>query len=150
MAKPNSSVQPSKRDVKDCTTIEPLQIQEEFVRTPGDIAYWAEQYSLALETALTAKADRDKVEAETLLRIRKDAEAQGGKVTEKVVAALVEVDPTYQDALRAEIKAAVHKDRTGGILDAVKSKRDVLQSLGAHIRHNEELTVYRDQKNRNR
>jgi hypothetical protein len=148
MAKPNPTAGPSRRDVKEVTTIEPAALQEEFVRTPGDIAYWAEQYSVALEAQLTAEADRKRIREEVLLQVRQLLENSGEKATEKVVAAMVETNATYLAAVSADIKADVQKNRVGGILDAVKSKRDILISLGAHIRHSEELHVLRSRRDR--
>lgn len=153
MAKPNPQTPPSKRDVKDATTIEPAALLEEFVRTPGDLAYWAEQYSQALEVQLTAKADRELAWEMAVIDIKKAAKAAAeagtaGKMTEKDVEAAATTTPAYQAALRNEIQANVAKDRAGGILDAVKAKKDVCISLASHIRHNEEMDVYRNKGRR--
>jgi len=51
----------TEKDVRSATTIEPLQIAEEYVRMPGDLAYWNGQYADAQEGYLRAKLRREAV-----------------------------------------------------------------------------------------
>lgn len=140
MATPTQTKPPTKREVADATTIEPAALTEEFVRAPGDIAHWAGLYTEALEGQLLAEANRKRVKEEALLRIKKSA---ADKPTEKVLTALVETDPDYQVAVLEEIRADVKKSKVTGILEAVRAKKDILISLGAHLRHADELRIYK-------
>jgi hypothetical protein len=46
----------------DCLQIEPLALDEEFIRCPADIAYWNERYSDALNAFLLAEAEYERLE----------------------------------------------------------------------------------------
>lgn len=140
----------------DCVTIEPLQIQEEFVRVPRDLAYWNQRYSTANERMLTAKHEWERAKASAELRIRTQGEdavaaeavdtppdakpkptkgrARGGGYSEAAVAARVVLDDTVYDARVEYIRCEVEKVHLAGVLDAVRSKRDAVVSIGAHIR----------------
>jgi len=140
----------------DCVTIEPLMIQEEFVRVPRDLAYWNQRYSDAYERLLTAKHEWERTKATAELRIRavnEDAmaveaettpddakpkpakgRARGGGLTEAAVAARLLLDDAVYAARVAYIAAEAEKNHLAGVLDAVRSKRDAVVSIGAHIR----------------
>ena len=117
----------------DCVRLFPEAIQEEMVRISADLAYWGERYSRALRAFLTAKLDEDRAYAKVAILCREEL-AQAGKVTEAMVTSAVESHPEIERARLELIAAEVEKVRLYGVLDAIRSKRDMLQSLGAQLR----------------
>lgn len=127
--------QPSEEEyLRDCLHIAPEVIQEEFVRLPGDLAYWNQRYSEALEAALNARHERKKVRGELWLNIKTELLEDGHRATEKVLDNSVDSHPDYVDACMAEAKAEAEKARVYGILDSVRAKKEMLISLGAQLR----------------
>lgn len=122
------------RYLDECTKILPEAIDEEFVRTPADLAYWNAKYADALDRFLRAKAHADSEWARLWLLTREELLAKDGKATEKVIDAKTEGHPDWAKAQVALIDAEVEKTRLGGRCDAVRTKKDMLQSLGAKIR----------------
>lgn len=120
--------------LRDCVNIEPLALNEEFIRLPADVAYWNERYSKAYRGWSTAKVELDRIRAQKNLEIREAAKTGGGKVTEAYVESLIEVDPAYVNSRMTLIEAEVEKTRLYGVLDAIRTKREMLVSLGAQIR----------------
>jgi hypothetical protein len=121
--------------LKDCVRIEPLALEEEFVRLPADLAYWNDRYSEAYKYHLERKIIREQLGAELSSKIR-----DGLEVAKKTRVTIAEVDgelllnPEYQQARAKEVAADAERVRLYGVLDALRSKRDMLISLGAHIR----------------
>lgn len=131
--------------VKDSVFIEPVALEEEFVRMPADLAYWGAQYARSVRGYLIADMEFDRTEAEVRILVRErllseaapdpsEKPAKRGTVTESMVAAKVELDEDYQAARLALIEAEAEKVRVYGIVEAVKAKRDMLISLGANQR----------------
>lgn len=126
--------EPTERDVKGALEIEPMALQEEFVRVPADLGYWNMQYAKWYARARRAYADRKRVEAQALLDVKAQAQAAGEKITEAVAGARVEVDPRVVDARRREVDTEARQVFAYGIVDSLRTKSAMLQSLGAHIR----------------
>lgn len=120
--------------LRDCTAIYPEQIEEEFVRTPSDVAYWNAQYADALDVFLKAEAHRKREWARLYLLKKAEASAAEERTTETSLKAVVEASDEYAEAVQAEILAEAQKERMRGHVDAVHTKRDMLQSLGAKLR----------------
>jgi hypothetical protein len=120
--------------LSEVTSIFPEQIEEEFVRTPADVAYWNAQFSDALDEYLRARARRDLEWSRIWLLTRERLLAAGEKATEKIVDAMTTVDAEYQAANEASIAAEAKKARLYGAVDAVRAKKDMIQSLGAKLR----------------
>lgn len=129
-----SDQQTKEEYLAECLKIEPEAIQEEFVRLPGDLAYWNQQYSEALDTALKAKHNRKAVRGRRALEIRTELLEDGHKVTEGIIEASTDSDPDYVAACNAEAEAEAEKARIYGILDSVRAKKEMLVSLGAQLR----------------
>jgi hypothetical protein len=119
---------------RDCVRIEPLCMEEEFVRLPADLAHWNAQLSDAVRAFLLAKLNLEETEAKLTIVHREALIAENGKTTESQVAAAVTVDPKLHAARVMLIEAEVAKGRIGGFAEAVKAKRDMLISLGAQLR----------------
>lgn len=118
----------------ECVQIFPEALNEEFVRMPADFAYWNERYADALRTHLLAKLMYDRTESSVRIECREKLLEQNAKVTESMVEAAVAQHPEFNEAREAVIASEIEKVRLGGVLDAIRTKRDMLISLGAHAR----------------
>jgi hypothetical protein len=133
MAKPTKSGESSfdEKLIRSATQIEPIAINEEFVRLPGDLAYWNGVYADAVRNLLDAQRLSDAGEA----RIREGYRAKvTEKVTEKYLDSCVAMDADFAKLREAEDDAEANKARAAGIVDAIRAKREMLVSLGAHMR----------------
>lgn len=123
-----------RKEAKKATDIEPLQIQVDYIRVPGDLAYWGQKYAGALRAAMVAEHERRTTEARVLLGLRGSAKVAGEKPTVDEVNAHVATHPEVLAALLAEIDAQVAKEQVRAILEAIRGKKEMLVSLGAHLR----------------
>lgn len=120
--------------LQECVTIEPLAIQEEYIRLPADMSYWNARYADAVRVHLHAKHELERVEAQQQLEQREKLAAEGKKPTEAMVSASVLLSDEYNKAKLTAIEAEVGKMRAAGRVDDLHSKREMLISMGAHIR----------------
>lgn len=118
----------------DCVSIEPTEIEEEFVRVPAELAYWSHRYAESYERRVRAKLQLDRVAAMLRLKHRSIMEDEKVKITESQVDARVETDDEMFAAREAMLRAEVDEVRTKGAVEAVRAKRDMLVSIGAHQR----------------
>lgn len=124
----------------DTVQIEPLALEEEFIRLPADLAYWNERYSQAVRAFLVSKIEAERCEARLHMEVRTRLAAaapEGAKSKGPTVAdieAAVESQPELQAARMRALDAEVDKVRLQGVLDAVRAKRDMLVQLGARAR----------------
>lgn len=139
----------------ECVAIEPTALEEEFVRLPADLAYWNERYSVAYKAQLRAELDRKRVEARLYLECRetlmqaaaREAEPESGDTagtkavkrsvkapTTDQIAAAVQRHPEMIAAQDRELDAEADSHHLRGVLDAVRSKKDALVSIGAQLR----------------
>src|SRR5688572_3935542 len=118
----------------ECLRIEPTVIEEEYVRLPGDLAYWNARYSVAYQRWLQAKLERETTEARLSESWRGQLGTKPGRVTVGEVEAKVVQDPLYTQARQAENDAESEKVRLWGVMDALRTKKEMLVSLGAHMR----------------
>lgn len=116
---------------KESVDITPEAIQEEFIRVPADMAYWGAKYAEASRAYLIAEQAVKECKARLRLAIRETATT---KLTVDDVDARVEGSAEYQTTKMAEIEAEAAKLAAKARLDAVIAKRDMVMSLGAHIR----------------
>ena len=120
--------------VADATRIMPEALQEEFTRLPADLAYWNEQYSRAYREYLRAEMFRKEVEAQLGILLRDHLQAMGSKATVSEVEQRVLTHDQYRSAKEAEIEAETAKVRAWGVVEALRAKREMLVSVGAHVR----------------
>ena len=118
----------------DCVQMEPLAIEEEFVRMPADLAYWNERYATAYKGLALAEQRRRKLEALLRIEYREKMLADQKKPTESMVDAAVATDDRMLAARDDQIMAEVEKVRIQGVCEAVRCKKDMLISMGAHMR----------------
>jgi hypothetical protein len=126
------------RDVEqyltDCVQLEPMALQEEYVRIAPDLAYWNQKFATAQETFLRAKYALDELEAKLYIEHRERLVNSGAKFTEALIDSTVRSDPRIHDARDDLVRAESDKWKMNGVVDAVRTKRDMLVSLGAHVR----------------
>lgn len=122
--------------LSECVRIEPLALEEEFVRLPSDLSFWNQRYSEVYRYWLQCKIEVGEVKARVQLeeRDRLENAAKGKRVTIGEVEDALVLNAEYQKAKMREITVEAEKVRLWGVLDALRSKRDMLISLGAHIR----------------
>jgi hypothetical protein len=129
----------------DCVKLDPIALDEEFIRLPGDLAYWNEKYAQAIRAHLHAKHDADKTRAAVMLEIREEAASTGVKMTVADVDARVTIDERVSEADIALVEAEAAMKHARVRCEAVMAKRDMLQSLGAKIRAEMSDPVVREQ-----
>ena len=123
------------RYLDDCVKVEPVALEDEFIRLPGDLAYWSERYADAYEMFLDAKLVRERVYAELTMKHRDRLSLTSkGRVTVGEIEAAVILDADYLEAKTNENAAESNKIRMHGIVEALRAKRDMLISVGAHQR----------------
>lgn len=120
--------------IRECVRIAPEALEEEFVRLPADLAYWNGQYADATREHLVAKLDLDRLYARLVIEHRERLANTNNKVTESMVESAVSNDDNYAAGRLRLIETEVDKVRLQGVVDAVRSKRDMIISIGAHIR----------------
>lgn len=135
-------VEPETRDplsildafLRESVGIDASNIDGEFRRIPGDLAYWNTLYAHALRDMLKGKMHLDVTRARLDSEMRIRLLNEGAKVTESNVAAMVEQDQEFMEVRLAYIDAEVRKNEMFGAVDAVRAKKDMLISLGAQLR----------------
>lgn len=116
------------------TRIDPLRLQDEFVSLPAVLAYWNQRYAESYERLQRAKVCEKRTRS--ILRIRKRQELlmSGVRVTESQVESAVDEAPEMVEAELDLIRAEAEKVRIQGACEAVRTKRDMVISIGAHVR----------------
>ena len=139
--------------LKDCVDIEPIGLEDEFVRLPADLAYWNHRFAEAVKELQRSKFVREQVYARRYQALREElGEAsrvaaekaiKGGADAKKVrikaptvddITAAVMADDEYAEAKGREIEAEGEKARLYGVVDAVRTKRDMVIQMGADRR----------------
>ncbi len=133
--------------------IEPLALEEEFIRLPPDLAYWNHQFADAVREYSRSKFLREQTAARLHTELREEimyaakeaaktaiedgATKSSVKVKSPTIAdieAAVLTNEEYVEAREREIEAEANKARLYGIVDAVRTKRDMLVQMGANRR----------------
>lgn len=118
--------------------IDPANITQEMIELPAQLAIAGMSYASAVAATIKAKAERDAVRARVSLNLRNDASTAGRKLTEANLDDMVVVSADYRSAVEAYAGAEYNEAHARGILDALKSKRDMLLMLGARMRDERE------------
>lgn len=114
--------------------IDPEQIDTEFMRLPGDLAYFGQRFAEASEILNELELKLEVYEARTGMMIREAKSLVGERVTNDTVAAKMKATPDWQALREKIIEAAATKLRAKIDLDAMIAKKDMLISLGAYMR----------------
>ena len=120
--------------LKECVDLVPEQINEEFARMSADYAYWNEKYAEANRLELLRDWEKKKCFASLYLQKKFDLEAAGKKAPHDLVESEVTTSQVFGAALEALIEAQAESVHLKGILEALRTKREMLISTGAHLR----------------
>ena len=127
---------PIEQAERQAVSIDAVLIRQEYIDLPAHLAWWNTKYAAAFEDDLTAKLELETCEARLRIewreRLREDPTVS--KPTEAMIAERVSDDQRYITARLTYIDAESKKARCRGVVDAIQAKRDMLTSLGAHIR----------------
>lgn len=117
------------------TNIDPAELSAEFARAPADLAYWHAQYANAHRYWRERELSLETCAANVSRRIRQALAAKG---TARVSVAEVEeqlyADTDYLQRRQKLNNAEAEKERLRGVVEAVRTKANMLVSLGAHQR----------------
>lgn len=119
--------------VSEAISIDPQALQSEYVRVPSDIGRYCGLYTDAFELYVVAKARLDDVDSD-LRKEYRETPSPSGKITEGYIDACVMGDARYRSQRDELVAAEVLKSRVSGIIEAIRTKRDMLISLGADVR----------------
>lgn len=114
--------------------IDEADINGEFVRFAGTLAFWGARLADAHEVALRNKARGEHTYAIVKLAARDKLERLGVKATESQVDAHATIDPRWRAQRDRDVDAEVNVKRLAALVEALRAKRDMLVSLGAHVR----------------
>ncbi len=115
----------------DMFEIDPLDVNDSFIKLPAQVARANAQHADAYRTFLVAKRNVDHTFATVYLAKRDAAE---GKTTEAYLKSLIETDEDYCAAVEQLTNADARLKRLNGVCDALRTKRDALISVGANMR----------------
>jgi hypothetical protein len=130
----------------ESVSVEPEAIEEDLIRVSSDVAYWNERHAVAHRAHLVAKLDAERDEArltlehreclslewqETVAKAAKEGVKAPREPTVDAVRAAVLTDPLYRAARLAEIECEAERARLRGVVSAVESKKDAVQSICA-------------------
>ena len=129
--------------VKDLLSIDNTDLSTEFAAQAARYAYFAVLTDQAEDAYLKAKRLREEVEAEAFLEYKNDAKLipNGSRtvsdpLTDKYVASDEGVVEEKQDEEEARLRFKLMKS----ITSAFHQRASMLQSMGAHLRHEEDMT----------
>lgn len=114
--------------------IEPEDLNEEFIKAPGQISYWNQAYAEAHKQHALAKLEYDRAWAQLYCSLRAEYEGRKPAVTVDALKALVEQDEDLYHLQMQVVLADAERLRMRGVAEAVIAKKDMLQSLGAKLR----------------
>lgn len=120
--------------LRECVRIDPHNVNDEFIKLPAQFALWNERYRTAMERSLLADAETKRIRAGIYILSSEAVMPSGKPATVGYIDALVERDPDYVAARQDEIRAEVEVAHIKGVLEAIRTKRDALTSVGANLR----------------
>lgn len=118
----------------EAVRIDELQLDDAFKNVPGDLAFWNARAASAVEQYLLEKHELKVVEAGLWLKNRKLTEDVKPRPTEKDLVAMMHEHPDWVSASLRLCSADASKSRAFGFAEAVRAKKDMLQSVGAMMR----------------
>lgn len=118
------------QNIAQMTKINEEDLEGEFARFAGDYAYWLWNRAKAQTAVSRRKVELELARADARTRLRDQLE----KVKVDDAKAMVAEDALVQDAQDALINAELNEARISAIVEALRAKKDMLVSLGAHQR----------------
>ena len=120
--------------LRQCVELEPEALQEEYSRLSGDYAHWNQRFKDASRDLLMAEFEETKVAARLRIFFKESVGPGGKPPTEATVEAHVVLAPDYEAAHLKAIEAQVESTYLKGVMESLRTKREMLVSLGAHVR----------------
>jgi hypothetical protein len=122
-------------NIVDVTAIDPAQVQDAFMRLPGEVAHWAAKLAKASRELTLTKARAQMMENRLVARVRDEIGASSGRKaslseSERKARSTQQWLEWQTEIARAEEAKVLAK----GVLDALTAKRDALISVGASLR----------------
>lgn len=114
--------------------IHEMELDRSYRELPARMAYWGGRYADAYEAFRRAENNRELVFAQVCMELREQMRDNGLKPTDTAVKEATLRDPRVQDAIMEEIDAEASKERMRAACEAMRTKKDMLVSLGAHVR----------------
>lgn len=115
--------------VWESVSIERTNLNEEFIRVSADLYYWGNALAKAEAEEAAAKINLKSIAAAKHVEISRIA-----KLSVRNAEAAVEVSREYQEADNLLLAKSAARGQLRAIVDAVRSKRDMIVSLGAQMR----------------
>lgn len=114
--------------------IMPEALHENYVTMASELSHWGARYGAAVHNRLRTKRRLAIVEAEATTKAHTTLLNEGVKPTEALVNATLRQTAAWQVAAEeADLAEAVERE-TAAHMEALRTKRDMLISLGAHVR----------------
>ena len=114
--------------------IEEARIREHFMEIPSQIAFQGNCCAMLGKEAANRHYVYKQQRALLKERLRADASVKGERVTESRLDAMVEADYDILNWYNSYIDAQEEYDLAKAHLDGLRTKRDMLINLGAHLR----------------
>lgn len=135
-------------DVLAAVQLDRDNLDAEYMRVSADLAFWTKLAADAMEAELAAKVRVDQAKAalkeaegEAYLRVQERLAGAKPKPTVATLEAYVQTDDAVRGArarLHAEmqehVRLAADRKRLDGVVSSIYTKREMLISLGAHVR----------------
>lgn len=122
------------QQVDGLLAVDETNINRHYASIAGDLGYWGRMYASAHREWRVAKLKKQRLEAALKQSKRSELEAARGKVTVDQVEAAVVLDAQMQECENEEVEAEFEKQNIGAVVDALLAKKEMLISLGAHMR----------------
>ncbi len=123
-------------EATSAATLDPSVIQDEYVNLPSTVSSWLRREVKATKAVRLAELELEVGKEQLTLEMRKKAKGPGGEkaMTADEVKASVITHPEYRRLSEAVIAAQETEEEITGVLKSLSAKRDMLVSLGSHIR----------------
>jgi hypothetical protein len=109
--------------------IDKYKLDDELVEQPRNFEEVADRYALAKSLRDQAKDDLKTVEAERTIAIRAEKDGAGEKVTEKLLADLVQTDSLRKKAFRRFVQCEREANQLEGLRDAYHDRGWMIREL---------------------
>jgi hypothetical protein len=121
--------------LEECLEISPADLNDEFMKIPGQIAFWNERYATATYKHQTAKLHFERERARLFVALRNRPEPNTKKPPPMdAISALCDDDDDLFELAEEVARKDAERIKLKGICEAMLRKADMLQSIGAKLR----------------
>ena len=120
--------------LEDALDITTTTVHEHYIKMPSELSYFNELYAKTVRRFLQMKVKYEQARAASYLNIRQEHEEAGQKITEAKLSNLVETDEEVMQLRLSLAEAEASKQEAKGRCEALHAKKEMLISLGAHLR----------------